>query len=362
MKYEISEENAIQAFEHILSRISFLKLQTIERQNTTRTSIHRAELVANVRIGDEVWTIVGEYKSRGQPRQVREAVFQLSDYLSRMPDAHNYGLILAPFISEQSAQICRESGIGFVDLAGNCFLSFDRVFIETRSADNPFRARKALQSLFTPKAARVLRILLEPPIRTWKVADLQKAAGVSLGHVSNVRKLLLDHEWASAVEGGLRVTEPEGLLREWGKAYKPRSQTKRSFYTPLHGERLENAMRLSMANDKGRHAVLASFSAARWLAPYARQGTHYFYADHTGRQLVKESMKLEPIAKGENVVIQEPKENDVFIGRVESAEGIWCTGAVQTWLDLNSSGERGMEAAEHLLQSKLLPAWREIAS
>ena len=208
----------------------------------------------------------------------------------------------------------------------------------------------------------MLRILLEPPIRTWKVADLQNAAGVSLGHVSNVRKLLLDHEWASVVEGGLRVTEPEGLLREWGKVYKPLSQIRGSFYTPLHGERLEHAIRLSMANDRGRHALLASFSAARWLAPYTRQGTYYFYADHIGQQLVKDSMKLEPIAKGENVVIQEPKENDVFIGKVESAEGIWCTGPVQTWLDLNASGERGVEAAEHLLQYKLLPAWREIAS
>lgn len=358
---EASGQNAVQTFEQILSRVPFIELKTLERQNTSETNIHRHDLLANISVGGEVWKIVGEYKRRGQPREIREAVLQLSNYLSRMPGAHNYGLILAPFISEQSAQICREAGIGFLDLAGNCFLSFDRIFVETRSADNPFRARKALHSLFTPKAARVLRILLEPPIRTWKVVDLQKAAGVSLGHVSNVRKLLLDHEWAS-VEGGLRVTEPEELLREWGKVYKPRSQTRRSFYTPLHGERLENAMRLSMANDRGRHAILASFSAARWLAPYTRQGTHYFYADHTGQQLVTESMKLEPIAKGENVIIQEPKENDVFIGKIESAEGIWCTGAVQTWLDLNASGERGMEAAEHLFQYKLLPAWRELAS
>src|SRR5689334_18528845 len=307
---EATEQNAVQTFEQVLSRIPFIELKTLERQGTIETNIHRHDLLANISVGDEVWKIVGEYKRRGQPRQIREAVLHLSDYLSRMPGAHNYGLILAPFISEQSARICREGGIGFLDLAGNCYLSFDRVFVETRSADNPFRARKALHSLFTPKAARVLRILLEPPIRTWKVADLQNAAGVSLGHVSNVRKLLLDHEWASVVEGGLRVTEPEGLLREWGKVYKPLSQIRGSFYTPLHGERLEHAIRLSMANDRGRHALLASFSAARWLAPYTRQGTHYFYADHTGQQLVKDSMKLEPIAKGENVVIQEPKEND----------------------------------------------------
>lgn len=359
---EISEQSAIQTLEQILNRIPFLKLQGIEGKNTAGAEIHRHDLIAKVRVGNEAWKIVVEYKRQGQRRHVREAVLQVSDYLSRMPSANNYGLIIAPFISEQSAQICREWGIGFVDLAGNCSLSFDHVFIETRSADNPFRVRKTLHSLFTPKAARVVRILLGPPLRTWKVADLQKAAGVSLGLVSNVRKLLLDHEWASAADAGLLITEPEKVLRAWAKAYKPRSHRKHSFYTPLHGVQLENAMRLSMTDGGGRHAVLASFSAARWLAPYARQGTHYFYADPIGQQLIKERMKLEPVAKGENVAIQEPNEDDVFIGKVESTDGIWCTGPVQTWLDLNVSGERGIEAAEHLFQNKLLPAWREIAS
>ena len=52
----------------------------MERQNTTRASDHRADLIANVRIGEEVWTIVAEYNRRGQPRQVREAVFQLFSF------------------------------------------------------------------------------------------------------------------------------------------------------------------------------------------------------------------------------------------------------------------------------------------
>ena len=363
VKYdEVSEEGAIQAFEQVLSRIPFLMLQAIGRQNTIGTDAYRSDFIAKIGVGEEVWNLVVEYKRQGQRRQVREAVLQLSDYLARMPGANNYGLILAPFISEQSAQICRESDIGFVDLAGNCSLCFDHVFVETRSADNPFRARKALHSLFTPKAARVLRILLGPPLRSWKVADLQHAAGVSLGHVSNVRKRLLDNEWALAAEEGLRVTEPEKVLRAWGKAYKPRSNTKSSFYTALHGDRLVDAMRLSM-NDEGRqHAILASFSAARWLAPYARQGTHYFYADQVGTQVIKQRLLLKEVGKGENIIIEEPKEDDVFLGRVESAPGIWCTGPVQTWLDLTTSGERGHEAAEHLLQTKLLRDWRENAS
>ena len=70
-------------------------------------------------------------------------------------------------------------------------------------------------------------------------------------------------------------------------------------------------------------------------------------------------LQLLPAARGENVVILEPREDDVFSGRLEAAPGIRCTGLVQTWLDLGAAGERGREAAEHLLQEKLLPAWKE---
>ena len=46
----------------------------------------------------------------------------------------------------------------------------------------------------------------------WKVADLAKKAGVSLGHVSNVRHALIDREWARSDPEGLILTEPDALL------------------------------------------------------------------------------------------------------------------------------------------------------
>ncbi len=358
-KEESVIDPAISVFRQAISRIPFLKLNKIELEAPNAGNLGRADFVATVNVGKEQWTIVGEHKLQGQLRQVRSAVLQLKHYLAQMPGTHKYGVILAPFISEESAQVCLKSGIGFMDLAGNCSLSFDHVFVETRSANNPFRSRRGLRSLFTPKAARVIRILLGPPIRAWKVMDLQEAAGVSIGHVSNVRKLLLDQEWAVVEEDGLRIVEPEKLLRAWGEVYKPTSETKESSYTALHGDRLVEAMRHSMSDGASKHTILASFSAARWLAPYVRQGTSFFYADSAGRENLRQQLKLEQVGKGENVVIIVPKENGVFLGRVEAAPGIWCTSPVQTWLDLVVSGERGGEAAEHLLTNKLLPAWRE---
>jgi hypothetical protein len=62
--------------------------------------------------------------------------------------------------------------LGCADLAGNVRISFDNVYIEKCSAENPFRERKELKSLFTPKACRVLRVLLQGPLRPRKVVEL----------------------------------------------------------------------------------------------------------------------------------------------------------------------------------------------
>ncbi len=348
----------------LLGRVPSLKLASLKKD--TPVSPHspaRADRVAQVTAGDRAWTLVVEEKRLGQPREVRMAVLELERHLEHLPkeEAH-YGLILAPFLSEESAKICTEAGIGYADLAGNARLAFDQIFIETRVADNPFREKREKRSLFSPRAGQVLRVLLTPPLRAWKVTDLAEEAGVSLGQVSNVRKLLLDHEWAVVSGAGLRISKPEEAARAWQRSYDPHPLSREAAYTLLHGEALDTAMRAALAEaSKGEHAVLASYSAARWFAPYARQATQFFYADTLGAEILKRHLRLQPVSRGENVVVIEPRVDDVFASRVEAAPGIWCSGLIQTWLDLTISGERGSEAAEHLLREKLLPEWKEVA-
>jgi hypothetical protein len=304
-----------------------------------------------------------EEKRNGQPREVRSGVLQLEHYIKQLPgNALCYGVLLAPFLSAESVRLCTEAEVGCADLAGNARLAFDQVFIEQHAADNPFRVKRHLRSLFTAKAGRVLRVLLTPPLRAWKLTELQQAAVVSLGQASNVRKLLLDREWAIAGDAGLRLSKPVELARAWQGSYEPRPQNRATAYTLLHGETLDHALRAALAEaGKGAHLVLASYSAARWFAPYARQATLYLYGDKQGEEILKRHLQLQPVSRGENVVLLEPREDDVFSGRVEAAPGIWCSGLVQTWLDVSVAGERGGEAAEHLLREKLLPAWKEVA-
>lgn len=342
----------------LLGRIPFLKLKSFRR--TAEIFGSQPNWLVDMEAGDRRWVLAVEGKRHGQPREVRNGLLRLQRFQDQIQGGQCYGVIVAPFLSAESARLCTEAKVGYADLAGNALLSFDQVFIELQAADNPFRVKRHLRSLFTAKAGRVLRVLLTPPFRAWKVTELKAAAGVSLGQVSNVRKLLLDREWAMVSDAGMCLSKPEELARAWQSSYEPRPRSRETAYTLLHGEALEAATRAALAEaGMGEHAVLASYSAARWFAPYARQGTQFFYADKQGAEILKRHLQLQLVSRGDNVVLLEPREDDVFSGRVEAAPGIWCSGLVQTWLDLSVAGERGGEAAEHLLRERLLPAWKE---
>ncbi|OHD80507.1 MAG: hypothetical protein A3J97_07635 [Spirochaetes bacterium RIFOXYC1_FULL_54_7] len=342
----------------LCSSIPFLTIHSIG--NASPVPGVQVDFTVKLDAGDSSWMWIVESKLCGQPREVRSALFQLKNTLSAFSESGRYGIFAAPYLSEESRKLCVQAGMGYVDLSGNARLCFGTVFIETRSKDNPYREKRVFKSLFSAKAGRILSILLTPPLRPWKVKKLSIAAGVSLGQASNVRKLLLDQEWAEARNEGLILLKPEELARAWQKAYKPLLHSKDTFYTMLSGNDLDAAVRAAFVEPGyDASAALASYSAARWYVPYARHATLFLYANTKGKEILKRHLGLQAVERGGNVIVLEPREDAVFSGRVEAAPGIWCSGLIQTWLDLSVAGERGNEAAEILLQQKLSPGWKE---
>jgi hypothetical protein len=155
-----------------------------------------------------------------------------------------------------------------------------------------------------------------------------------------------------------RTSRPDDLLDAWKSMYARRADHRARYYTPLHGKDFEDATRAALhAAGKGAHAVLSSHSAARWIAPYVSMGTTTFYADSRGEEILRDKLQLALVSRGENVVIETPRDDDVLFARIEAAPGVWATNYIQTYLDLSVSGERGAEAAEHLRLTKITPTW-----
>ncbi|MCX6546419.1 MAG: type IV toxin-antitoxin system AbiEi family antitoxin [Acidobacteria bacterium] len=347
------ERQGMEALRLLLEQVPTIKLRGLEREPPPRDQ--GIDIVAHVEISGRRHVLVCEVKSSGQPRHVRMALLQLRDYVAH--HAQNATpVLIAPYLSGDAQALCRKQNVSYLDLEGNSRLIFGSVFIERQVASKPVAERRELRSLFKPKSAQVLRVMLRDPHRAWRVTELAKTAAVSLGHVSNVRSGLLDREWAHVSDDGLFLSEPGALLDAWSAVYAPPAGKQATFYTTLHGSAFEEVVRRALRADDGTGlAAFASFSAAQWLAPYGRTGTQYFYADDTGLERLRAALKLSSISKGENVLVTVLKDSGLFRDTVEPAPGAICTSPVQTYLDLATAGERGREAAEHLRHERL--AW-----
>jgi hypothetical protein len=336
----------------LLARVPFLELKTLKPEallsSNHRGETERPDWLADVRVKDQHWTLVVECRRLGQPREVRTGVLQLKHYLEQWPgDKPSYGVLVAPFISEESARLCEQAGVGYADLAGNARLSFDQVFIETRSAENPFRERREARSIFAPKAARVLRVLLQGPLRPWKVVELADAARVSLGWVSAVRQQLFAREWAVDEPGGLRVTKPGALLDAWAKGDEWAKRTTTREYSPLSSDPTQLAEKLRDLLGEQPHAFTQWF--AGWLRhPYTVPNVVTAYATSFPEEAaITEKLLARRVSGGGGLRLVVPKDEGV-LNPSQSVRGFNLVSDVQIYLDLQTAGLRGDEQAAEL--------------
>lgn len=343
------EKDAVAALSSFLADIPHLEIDNIEDEPDRNGSI---DFIARSTFADRPLILACEVKANGQPRYIRDAIFQVQRYVQRL-GSNAVPMVIAPFLSPQAQQLCRDEGVAFLDFEGNVRIASDTIFIERQVATRPKAEKRGLRSLFKPKSARILRTMLRDPARIWRVIELAHEAQVSVGHASTVGAALREREWSDQSEDGLRLIDPNGLLDAWAEEYEAPDGEQVRLYTHLHGPAFDDALRTVMAPERQARVALASFTAANWLGPYGRHSTRYLYADEEGLAVLKEALKLGPAQKAANVVIRVPNEDGVLADTVRPEPNIVCTSPVQTYLDLANAGERGQESAEHL-REKLL--------
>src|SRR5271170_1655937 len=133
------EKEAQQRLLKVLADVPFV---TLAPPNAAPAKPNQVDFTVELEVAQEPWTLVCEVKSVGQPRHVRAAVYQLRRHLTFMTNRRAYSVFIAPYLSEESIAMLREESMGFLDFAGNCFLSFGSVFIERRGAPNPSVRRR----------------------------------------------------------------------------------------------------------------------------------------------------------------------------------------------------------------------------
>ena len=302
------------------------------------------------------YALIIAVKPNGAPRFVRSAVYHLRDYVAHADQSNHANadqrlipMLVSPYLSPESRAICTDHNVAYLDLFGNAHLAFDGVYIDRAVADKPKAESRALRSIFNPKAAAILRVMLREPNRAWRVTDLAEKADASLGHVSNVRKALLEREWIEKRTDGVVLIQPDALLKTWRENYRCPVGHRITGYTHLHGKQLDDQLSRALNPHPQRpRAIYSLHSAAQWFAPFGRDGTHTFYADELGAQFLQEALRLTPVTKGANVVLHIPNDESLFDDAIDPALGIFCTSLIITYLDLWNGNDRDREAAEYV--------------
>ena len=336
----------------LCSNFDDVALESINFEVAGNVSGPRFDAIARINVLGRPMELAVEVKSNGQPRTVRAGVLFLRNAISAS-NMNAIPLFVAPFLSEQSREICKFNKTSYLDLAGNSYLKLPNLLVDITTGITPRPERRSLKSLFGTKASRMIRVMLKDPRHPWKVKDLASEAQISLGLASNVRRGLLSREWAQETRDGIVLAAPDLVLDAWNESYSPNLE-QISLYTTLHGKSLENSIRQLFADKSTKGKVMyGSFSAARWIAPYGRAGTEFLYATPSLLGFIQETLNAVRVGEGGNVVVQLTSDSSVLEDVVEPVEGITCTSPIQTYLDLCRAGERGKEAAEFLRQRVL---------
>ena len=333
-----------------LTKVPFLKVIDIQKENVEKDAI--VDLSVTIEFSGGVMQLIAEVKKSGQPRLAPEAVNQLLRYKDKISDA--YFVFIAPYISPKAADICLSEGIGYLDLSGNCLLSFDKIFIQKRDYPNQFKEKRDLKSLYAPKAERLLRVLLCNPGKKWKIKELADESGVSLGQASNVKGALLDRELISGERGGLYLKEPAALLREWAENYNYRKHEVHEFYSLKSITDVENAL-AAYCNNKKIPYALTGFSGAARLSPAVRYKKAMVYVTDLSEESFSQ-LTLKAVKSGGNLLLFNPYDDGVFYGSSKVSE-IQVASEIQLYLDLYGFRGRGEEAVEMLYERIVEKAW-----
>jgi len=293
---------------------------------------------------------VAEARLSSQPRFLRSSISFLKEAASKL--RRGRPLIVTPYIGPAGRELCRKEGVSYVDTVGNVGLFLEDGFVLKESSRSLKQQRREMKSLFSPKATRVLRTLLENPDRAWQYQELADAAKVSLGQAYNVVERQTAEEYVGPTKQGVKLLNPAGLLDRWASAYSvTRDNTVESFYSD---ETSYRALLAKLAEAAGRvrsRYAFTLFAGASLVAPFVRTPQVHLYVLEDSSRFA-EAAGLKPVTSGGNVHLIRPYDEGV-LNPLQTIEGLNVVGNVQLYLDLVNYPARGKEQAE-FLRAKML--------
>lgn len=264
-------------------------------------------------------------------------------------------ILISPYISDRTAQICEENGMGYFDYAGNCWFAGHSVYLSERGNKNPWPKQNRAAAIFertSVVSSLILRELFADINKVWKLKYLAEKAGCSIGQVSKVMGFLIRNAWAVKTTEGYAVSQPELLLREWGRVYGKKEVISYPCYSLDNPCILERKLR-ELKQDTGIESYLTGFSGGVRYAPAVRYHKVHVYMSPEDIQQAIGYLEIKETDSGANIVIF-PLENESYIKDCRIIAGDMVVSPLQVCLDSLQLKGRGEELAEAVLKKEII--------
>jgi len=333
---EVKIDKYIDYFKAFVEKISIVKNCKLDKSN---------EAVIELNNGNKV-TVFLVVADEGYPKQILDIIAHR--------DSDLYCVVIAQYISEHTSCICSDAGIGYLDLAGNCSLAHECLYIDIKGNKNEIISKRGLKSIYERSSvvsSVILRIMLEDVKKTWKMKDLAEAADCSIGQVAKVKEFLIKQAYLEKTSTGIRIVEPRALLRDWAAVYANNSEDKIACYS-LDGASILETKLAKMKDEIGVECILTGFSGGSRYQPVVRYQKVHAYVDDRNLDKVIDYLGLKKVETGANVILI-PVYNDCVKLGAKLRKGNLVASPVQLYLDCMSIKGRGEEMAEAILEREI---------
>lgn len=285
-----------------------------------------------------------EYHPALAPYQVKSVAAHLGAYAG--PNRH-VGVCVRR-VTWALLEACKESEIAVFDEEGNAFVRLPGLYIERVRPSRKEDVQSTSGTVFTAKAARLVRALLKQYPGEWKRGNLVRDTELSAGYVSILAKRLIAQGFMSDRFGLLHVDEPERLLDDWKAHYRFDRHRKLSYAISAAAyeegiEKLTDALK-----KRGIPFALTGWTGAYLRTPYATATTYMAYIAEVPGDL----KGMFPVEKQGNVALYIPQDEGVFQFTTNSDYGAIVSDA-QLYLDLSRMPGRAKEQADALRKDRL---------
>lgn len=264
-------------------------------------------------------------------------------------------IIVSPYISERTAEICEKNEMGYFDYAGNCWFVGHSIYLSERGNKNLYPKQNRAVSVFgrsSTVSSLILRELFVDVTRVWRLKYLSEKVNCSIGQVSKVMDFLVKNAWAVKTAEGYKISEPESVLMEWSKTYGKKEVPSYPCYSLENLAVLERRLQ-RLRQDMGIESYLTGFSGGARYTPVVRYNKVHVYIAPEDIQEAINYLELKEVDSGANVIIF-ALENDSYIKDCRVIEEDKVVSPLQIYLDSMQLKGRGEEMAEAVFKKEII--------